>query len=605
MLLAGVFALTVPLRAQIQVGNNLNMSLSGSVSGGYNADYGNLTSSDHSFGVGGAGTLGGYYFNPNFLTFSATPYYNQARDNSTSFSTANSSGVSSEAALFSGSAFPGSVNYSTTYNSQGTFDIPGSANFTTHGNSDSFGVSWSARLNGLPGLSASFQRSSSENSIYGVSGNDHSTSHSFTLNSSYTRFGFNMGGAVFVGGSSSEFPEVFTSGEKTLSASSSDHGFTFSASHRLPWNGTWFGSYNSSTADTSFQNTHTNFTVDYLTTGAEFHPERKLQLFTNLSYSSNLSGSIEDVVLESGGVVQQSTPSAPSHSLEFTSGASYTPISHMFVQGDFERRTESFLGESFGSNLYSAGANYYHLLLGGSISSALSAVESTVDNNPAKTFGFTVSSTYNREILGWHVNSSFNYEQGVESLLVTYTTSAYGFGGGIKRKWQNGIIWTAGVGLSRTGLTGQSGNTSSNNSYSSGLSLGRWASLAASYSTSTGNGLLAANGGIVTPPIGIPLPTTSVVLYGGTSYSYSIGSSPIHRLTLSASYSRGDTNTGSGPSGTTNTSETINTIIQYQFRKMDVSAGYSRLTQGFSASGTVPQTVTAYYINISRWFKFF
>jgi hypothetical protein len=533
-LLAVVFAGTVPLRAQVQVGN-LNMNLSGSVSAGYSGDYGNLTSSDHSIGIGAAAALSGYYFNPNFLSFNALPYYNEARDNSTAFSTANSSGVSSQVSLFSGSAFPGSISYSNTFNSQGSFDVPGSVNFTTHGNSNNIGISWAARLHGLPSLSVSFQRSASENSIYGASQNDTSSSHSFTLNSSYSWLGFNMGGAFYIGGSSSQFPELFAGGTQIGSSSSTDHGFTFSASHRLPWNGSAFGSYNSSTSDTSFQNTSTNFTVDYLNAGAAFHPNRKLTMSTDMSYSSNLSGSIEEVVLASGGVVPQSASSAPSHSFDFTSGASYAPLPHLFVQGDFERRTEEFLGESFGSNLYSASGNYYHLLFGGSINSGASVEESTVDSNPSKTLGFTVATNYSREVMGWNVHSSVNYEQGVQTLLITYTTSAYSFGGGVKRKWQNGIIWTAGASASRTGLTGQSGDTSSSDSFSSGLSLHRWASLGASYSTSSGNGLLAASG-IVSSPVPTPILTpTSVVLYGGKSYSYSIGSTPINRLTLSAS----------------------------------------------------------------------
>ena len=604
-LLAIVFAWTVPLRAQLQVGNNLNMNLSGDLSFGYTGDYGNLTGSDHGIGVGGVGVLSGYYFNPNFLSFSASPYYNTSRDNSTSFSTANASGVETQTTLFSGSSFPGSISYSKSFNGQGSFDIPGSANFTTHGNSDSLGLSWSARLHGLPSLSVSFSKSGSENSIYGTSQSTSSTSHSFTVNSSYTWLGFNMGGAFYFGGSNSQFPELFTGGTESATSTATDHGFTFSASHRLPWNGSSFVNYSSSTSDSTFQGTSTNFTVDELNGSASFHPTDKLSFSGNAGYSSNLSGSIEEVVLAAGGVVPQSTSSPPSHSFDVTGAASYTPLPHLFVQGDAERRTQEFLGGSFGSNLYTASGSYYHLLLGGSLNSTLGVTESTVDNNPAKTLGLTAASSFSREFGGWHVNGSFNYEQGVESLLITYTTSSYSFGGSMKKKWQNGFIWTASASASRTGLTGQSGNSATSNSYSSGLSLGRWASIAASYSTSTGNGLLTASG-IVTSPLPPPILTpTSVVLFGGKSYSYSIGSTPLHRLTVSASYSRGDTSTGAGSAGSSNTTEQFNSTIQYQFRQMAVSGGFSRLTQGFSASGTVPQTISAYYINISRWFKFF
>ena len=590
----------------MQVGNNLNMTLSGNLSAGYSADFGNLTSSDHGIGVGGAGDLSGYYFNPNFLSFSASPYYNIARDNSTSFSTANASGVSSQVSLFGGSNFPGSISYSNSFNSQGSFDIPGSANFTTHGNSQGVGISWSARLHGLPSLSVGYQRSASTDSIYGTSQSASSSSHSLSVNSSYSWLGFNMGGAIYFGGSSSQFPELFTGGTMSASSLATNHGYTFTASHHLPWNGSSFVNYSSSTSDSSFQSTKTSFTVDELNGGAAFHPTSKLAYSGNVSYSSNLSGSIEEVVLAAGGVVPQSTSSGPSHSLDLSATASYTPVTHLLVQGGAERRTQEFLGKSYGSNLYTTSADYTRRLLGGQLSSSLAVVESTVDNNPTKTLGLTAAGTFSREFRGdWHVNTSLNYQQGVETLLISYTTSSYSFAGGVKKKWQSGFVWTASAGGSRTGLTGVSNNTASSDSVSTGLGLGRWASIGASYSTATGSGLLTASG-VVTTPVPAPILTpTSVVLFGGKSYSYSIGSSPIRRLTLSAAYSRGDNITGSGPTGSTNTTKTFNSTVQYQFRQMALSGGFSRLTQGFSASGTVPQTISAYYINISRWFKFF
>ena len=141
-LLYGALVCTVPLLAQLQVGDNLRLRLNGIVSAGYNGDYGNLSSSDHSFGIGAAGTASGYYYSPNFLSFNATPYYNQARDNSSYRSISNASGVDAQTAIFGGSLFPGSVNYSKSYDSQGNYAVPGLANYTTHGNSDAFGISW-------------------------------------------------------------------------------------------------------------------------------------------------------------------------------------------------------------------------------------------------------------------------------------------------------------------------------------------------------------------------------------------------------------------------------------------------------------------------------
>ena len=214
------------------------------------ADYGNLTSSDHSIGVGGTGTVSGYYFNPNFLSFNATPYYDQARDNSTSRSISDSSGVTSQVQLFSGSHFPASISYSKSYNSEGSFNVPGSANFTTHGNSDSLGLGWSEHLEGLPSLSVAFQKTGSQNSIYGSDQSATSSGHSLNFNSSYHLAGFNLGAAYYLGGSSSQVPQLLAGGQQVTSTSATDNGYTFTASHRLPWNGSVFADYGSSTVDT-------------------------------------------------------------------------------------------------------------------------------------------------------------------------------------------------------------------------------------------------------------------------------------------------------------------------------------------------------------------
>ena len=193
----------------------------------------------------------------------------------------------------------------------------------------------------------------------------------------------------------------------------------------------------------------------------------------------------------------------------------------------------------------------------------------------------------------------------MQTLLVTYTTSQYGYGGSLRRKW--GIVnWSLSSGIGSTGLTGQSGTTSQSKSVSTGLGIGHWANLGASYSESSGNGVLTGGGGITATPVPSPaLPAASVLLYGGKSYSYSIGSTPVHRLTLSASYAHSESNTGSSLGGSTNTTKIFTTLIQYQFRKMYLTAGFSQLTQGFTAAGTVPQTVSSFYLGISRWFNFF
>ena len=359
VLLAGVLLLAFPLCAQLQVGNNLNLRLNGTLSAGYNADYGNLTSSDHSFGLGGTGAVSGYYFNPNFLSFNATPYYDQARDNSGSLSISDSSGVTSQAQLFGGSPFPASISYSKAYNSEGSFDVPGAANFTTHGNSDSLGLGWSEHLVGLPSFSVAFQKTGSQSSIYGSDVSATSTGHSLNFNTSYQLAGFGLGAAYYLGGSSSEVPQLLAGGQQLTSTSATDNGYTFTASHRLPWNGSGFADYGSSTVDLTYLGTHSNYTVDNFNSAASFQPTQKLGMSMGMTYSSNLSGSLVQTVIASGGLVSESIQSPASHAYSFTGGVGYAAATNLRVQGQAERRIEDYNGSNLGANDYTANVSYW------------------------------------------------------------------------------------------------------------------------------------------------------------------------------------------------------------------------------------------------------
>ena len=139
--------------------------------------------------------------------------------------------------------------------------------------------------------------------------------------------------------------------------------------------------------------------------------------------------------------------------------------------------------------------------------------------------------------------------------------------------------------------------------FSTSLS-GRWFGVNASYNKSNGNSLLGATG-LITSPLGPVLVPTDLIFYGGHAYGIGIGSNPIRRLALSASYARSFSDTLSGTIGSNNTNESLNARITYNFRQLSLNAGYSKFVQGFSASGLPPDMVSSYYFGISRWFNFF
>src|SRR5271166_527755 len=91
-LLLALLLLTLPASAQLKIGE-VNSTKNGTISAGYTGDYGNQINSDHSLTYGGSGTMSGFYYNPNFVSFTVSPYVNQSRDNSAFQSISNASGV--------------------------------------------------------------------------------------------------------------------------------------------------------------------------------------------------------------------------------------------------------------------------------------------------------------------------------------------------------------------------------------------------------------------------------------------------------------------------------------------------------------------------------
>jgi hypothetical protein len=111
---------------------------------------------------------------------------------------------------------------------------------------------------------------------------------------------------------------------------------------------------------------------------------------------------------------------------------------------------------------------------------------------------------------------------------------------------------------------------------------------------------------LATTPTPQPILTPNdLILFGGKSYSFGLSSNPMRRLTIAASFARAYGTSNVIGIISSNNTEQINTLFQYQFRKMYLTGGYSRLDQGFSVSGTPPEKISAFYFGVSRWFNFF
>ncbi len=600
--LAAALLLAIPAAGQLKLGE-FSTNLNANLAAGYTGDYGNLTESDHGWTVGGAGTLAGFYYNPNFVSFDISPYVNQSRANSDYQSITDASGVNLSSTIFGGSHFPGSINYSKSYNSEGSYAIPGISSFTTHGNSDTFGINWSENLPDAPSVTVGFQMGSNQYSVYGSNGEGDSGFHSFNVHSGYTVLGFHLGAYFDTGTSHSLFPEITDVGQETETHSSTT-GYGFNVAHGLPLHGSWFAGVNRTDVDSNFLGYDYSGTIDTINTSVALQPTNKLHLSMNGDYSDNLTGQLYQQVIGAGGVVPGANDSLASHSMDVSGTAGYSFLTNLQATVFAEHREQYFLGENYGGNSYGGGLSYAHNLAGGTMNLAGSVSDNTVSNTNINALGFSTNANYSRTILGWKVSGAFGYAQNVQTLLITYMTSFYNYSGNIRRRWGR-MTFSAGASAGRTGITEEPGTDDRSASYNLSLGFSRWITATGSYSKSSGQALQTENG--LTPvPIPSPiLPDNLLTLYGGKSYSIGLASSPAKRLTISAGFGKANSNFFLFPLTSSNNNEEINAIAQYQFRKMYFTGGYSRLVQGFSASGLPPQMISSFYLGVSRWFNFF
>ena len=601
--LAAALLLVVSTQAQLKTGDN-SMTLNGTVSAGYNGDYGNLIPSDHSMSFGGTGTLSGFYYNPNFLSYTVSPYLNQARDNSAFQSISDASGVNLNTSIFAGSKFPGSINYAKAYNSEGNYAIPGLANYTTHGNSDTFGINWAEMLPDWPSLSASFQMGSNQYSIYGSDDTGSSSSRSFSLRSGYILKGFNLAGYFSDGDSHSDVPQILQGSTQAETATSSSRDYGFNVGHPLPLHGGFSASINRSDVDSNFQGYSYNASIDTYTGTAAFQPTQKFHFSVSTNYSDNLSGALYQAVTGAGGLVIPPTQGQSSNAFDVQGNASYSVMANLQALASADRRQQSFLGKDYSADSYGGGITYGRVLFGGNLNTAGTLTENTISTSSASELGFSGTINYNKRFDGWTAGVFANYAQNVQTLLITYMSSFYGYGGNIRRRWGK-FGWTAGTSFNKTGLTEQAGTASSGESYNTSIGYSNWININGTYSKSNGSGIETANGLAATPTPQPVLFQNDLILFGGKSYSFGLASNPMRRLTIASSFARAYGNSNVLGILSSNNTEQINVLFQYQFRKMYVTGGYSRLDQGFSASGTPPEKISAFYFGVSRWFNFF
>jgi hypothetical protein len=587
--------------AQLKIGDNTQMNAGGLATFGYAGDYGNDGPSSHGLDFGFSGNVNGFYYNPNFISFSATPYYNQSRADSDYQSLTGASGISETTNFFTGSRYPGSVTYRYDANSTGTFGLAGQPDFTTHGNGQGLAIGWSALLPDMPTLSVNYAQGSGSGTLYGTDETTDSSNRLFNVRSTYTVEGFHLNGFYDRTTFSSEYPEFLTgSGNEVMDSSGQDFGF--GANHNLPLKGSFFANFNHASASTDYQEDgggSSSYSLNNESTGASFHPTAKLGLFVDQTYTDNLAGFLSQSETPSGGVAPVVNLGSGSHSFTFGGGANYQFTNYLSGQAQAIYYNQYFFGQSFTGTYISGSVNYAKRLLD-MFSFSATVIEST-NGQGSNALGFMGNVNYFRRYGKWATSANFSYAQNVQSVLITYTTSYYNYNANVHRRFGHGMQWGAGFGGSHSGLTNDAGSDSHSETFNTSFGTRRF-NVSANYGQSYGLSVLGPGG---LQPVGPTPGVENTILFNGKSWGGGISGTPFRRMVLSATFSRALSDTVANDVYSRSNTEVFNTQLQYHMRRIGLQAGYTKFIQGISAINGVPFNTSSYFVGISRWFDIF
>lgn len=599
-----VLALAVSATAQLAVGENTSLRLNGNLQVGYSGDYSNLTPSDHGLTPGGNADLSGYYYSPNFLSFDAQTYYNQSRFNSTEQSVFQTTGFAGSANLFGGSHYAGSIGYSKTLNSEGGYSLPGAGSLTTKGNTQNVFLTWGLHFPGLPQVQFHFNDGDSENSLLG--GGENSTSHTkvFGVQVTHKLEGFTLIGGYDHSTANELVPDLVT-GEGPQTSDSSTNSFNVGASHKLPMRGAFDVTYSRSDLNANYSGGDYDGSVDTVGAGASFNPLPKMSVSVNTQYTDNLSGSLYQPLVASGAAVPASVLSYATQSFTVTGQQTYSIgnfISNLNLVATETHQEQTVLGESYSGNTFSQMVNYGRPVFGGFMNATASISENMVDlRQDQTTIGTYENISYTRGLDGWELSASANYSRNIETALLEYTSSGYGYAASISRKFDSGIFWNIVANGQKVEYDAVDTAGSYAQIYLTSLSI-RKCGVSGSYSKSSGNSILTPTGLVASP---LPVPTADALLLRGDSYAVSAFANPTHGMLLSASYVRAIDDMFGNSTTSRNSNGQLIVQFQHKFRQLWLQGGYFKLNQAISVSGQPPLMTGSFYIGISRWFNFF
>lgn len=601
-LLAWLLAI-LPLRGQVKIGEDTNLHLTGDIGAGYGGSSGNIGPSEHNFNVNGEGILGGFYYNPNFLSFNVQPFFNRSQDNSSFQSITSTSGLNATASIFSGSHFPGTFSFNRAQNNGSTYGIPGIGGLDAHGNSQGVSIGWSALFSGLPTLSANYSVGSGSSEVYGTSTQSSSTNHVLNLRSNYSIDGFQLAGFYTHQMTNSTLPG-FVADQPTYQTDTHSNSYGATGSHALPLRGYFSAGWNRFSYDNDFLGQANRGTTDNVNSLLAFNPTRKLNVSFTTDYVDNLAGAIEQQFITGSGTTVPVNIDTTSRAVLLNGSVGYSVVSYLSLVANVSHQEQFFLGQSHNATQFSGTANFnFSRPLFGMLNFSVGVVNSATQDGNGGT-GFVGNVNFTRKVRGWDLGGDFSYAQQVQTLLTIYTTSSYSYGTSVRRRFGAKTYWTSAFRGIHSGFQQFYGSGNHGESFTTAIAH-RGLTLSGNYSQSSGASVLTANGLSPTPVPVVPVVSAAgLVLFDGKSYGFSLGAVPIRNMTVSATYTKAFSDTASPTLASNNNTGMFNLLVRYRLRKLLLTGGTTRFKQNISITG-MPVQSTSVYVGVSRWFDWF
>jgi hypothetical protein len=585
-------------QAQLQVTDNLSMTLNGNLGFGYTGSNGSYRNSVIGKGIGVNANLDGAYFHPDFLNFNVHPYFNRASANADSQAITMASGVGSSVNLFGGSYFPGSVSYGLDFSDNSQFNVGGIPSVVGNSKSRHFGITWSELLPHMPHVYVSYGMDHSNADISGAFDTSASESSSklLNINADYRLGGWDLRGNLTHNSNNLTTPEFLTGESITLGGSGTTYGIQ--AQHKIPLGGMGLGySHSTYSTDRGGGGSGNNFSE-----GAGITLFRRLSLNETFNYTTNTTATISQTILN--GSPEILLPDRDSKGLFFYSTANLPLKWGISLNGHYSYRQIEFNGQQQSDNQYGGSVSFNQRVKFLGFLTFSAGFVDTANKEGNTGAGLVGTVAMSRKFGHWETQADFSYTQSMQTLYQVQTTSAFGYGGSVHRKLNPQTFWTIAARATHSALTVYDGNSNKSETFSSSLSWKRY-TVSGNYAQSEGIAVLTTNGQLVPTPIGSQIADLTYV-YNAKVINGNAGARLFRRLTIGGGYTNFKSNNKSSM-GLPVLSDGDRYFVRgrYLLRRFEVEGGYTRVNQDVSTIPGGPRNYNTYYISLSRWFNLF